>query len=69
MIGSVMEYENGHIGFSYNSECIRHGGLAISPKFPPLEARSFEFPDLQRQDAFMGLPGVLADSLPVTFGN
>ena len=69
VVGAVMEYENGRIGFSYNSEYIRNGGLAISPKFLPIESRTFEFPDLQRQEAFMGLPGVLADSLPDTFGN
>ena len=69
MVGSVMEFENGRIGFSYDSEYIRSGGLAISPKFLPIEPRTFEFSDLQRQDAFMGLPGVLADSLPDTFGN
>lgn len=69
VVGAVMEYENGRIGFSYNSEYIRNGGLAISPKFLPIESRTFEFPDLQRQETFMGLPGVLADSLPDTFGN
>ena len=69
LVGAVMEFENGRIGFSYDSEYIRNGGLAISPKFLPIEPRTFEFPDLQRQDAFMGLPGVLADSLPDTFGN
>lgn len=69
LIGSVMEYENGRIGFFYDSEYIRNGGLAISPKFLPIDTRTFEFPDLQRQEAFMGLPGVLADSLPDTFGN
>ncbi len=68
-VGAVMEYENGRIGFSYDSEYIHSGGLAISPKFLPLELRTFEFPDLQRQAAFMGLPGVLSDSLPDTFGN
>lgn len=68
-VGAVMEYENGRIGFSYNSEYIRNSGLAISPKFLPIESHTFEFPDLQRQQAFMGLPGVLADSLPDTFGN
>ncbi len=69
MVGTVMEFENGRIGFSYDSEYIRKGGLAISPKFLPIESRTFEFPDLQRQEAFKGLPGVLADSLPDTFGN
>ena len=69
MVGAVMEYDNGRIGFSYDREYIRNGGIPISPKFLPIEPRTFEFPDLQRQDAFMGLPGVLADSLPDTFGN
>jgi serine/threonine-protein kinase HipA len=69
LVGAVMEYENGRIGFSYDSEHIRNGGPVISPKFLPTEARTFEFSDLQRQEAFMGLPGVLADSLPDTFGN
>jgi serine/threonine-protein kinase HipA len=68
-VGAVMEYENGRIGFSYDRDYLSHGGVALSPKFLPLEPRTFEFPDLQRQDAFMGLPGVLADSLPDTFGN
>ena len=68
-VGAVMEYETGRIGFSYDNEYIRNGGPAISPKFLPLESHAFEFPDLQRQAAFMGLPGVLADSLPDTFGN
>jgi serine/threonine-protein kinase HipA len=69
LIGAVMEYENGRIGFFYDSDYLRKNSLAISPKFLPLESRTFEFPELPRQDAFMGLPGVLADSLPDTFGN
>lgn len=69
LVGAVMEYENGRIGFAYDKEYVRNGGLAISPSFLPIEPRTFEFPDLQRQEAFMGLPGVLADSLPDTFGN
>ena len=62
-------FENGRIGFSYDSDYLRDGGVPISPIYLPLAARTFEFPDLQRQSAFMGLPGVLADSLPDTFGN
>lgn len=69
LVGAIMEYENGRIGFAYDKQYMRNGGCAISPKFLPIEARTFEFPDLQRQAAFMGLPGVLADSLPDTFGN
>lgn len=69
LVGVVMEYENGRIGFSYDREYIHNGGPAISPKFLPIEDHTFEFADLQRQEAFLGLPGVLADSLPDTFGN
>ncbi len=64
-----MEFENGRIGFSYDTAYLRSGGPALSPKYLPLEPRTFEFPDLRRQEAFQGLPGVLADSLPDTFGN
>lgn len=35
----------------------------------PLEARTFEFPELSSLNAFLGLPGVFADSLPDSFGN
>ena len=69
VVAAVLEYENGRIGFSYDGDYLRSGGVALSPKFLPLEPRTFEFPELLRQDAFMGLPGVLADSLPDTFGN
>ena len=69
VVAVVLEYENGRIGFSYDGDYLRSGGVALSPKFLPLESRTFEFPELLRQDAFMGLPGVLADSLPDTFGN
>jgi serine/threonine-protein kinase HipA len=69
MVGTVMEFGNGRIGFSYDNQYLRNGGLSISPKFLPIEPGTFEFPELQRQDAFMGLPGVLADSLPDAFGN
>ena len=68
-VGAVMEFESGRIGFSYNGDYIRNGGVAISPTRLPIESRTFEFPELQRQEAFMGLPGVLADSLPDAFGN
>lgn len=70
-IGSVTEFANGRIGFSYDPDYI-DGGVSISPHFLPIDKaklRTFEFPELQRLEAFHGLPGVLADSLPDTFGN
>ncbi|OAM51476.1 hypothetical protein A7981_08220 [Methylovorus sp. MM2] len=67
-VGDVIQYENGRIGFSYNKEYIQNG-IALSPKQLPLELRTFEFPELRSLDAFLGLPGVFADSLPDSFGN
>lgn len=67
-LGTITEYRSGRIGFSYASGYLT-AGVSISPKFLPLEPRTFEFPELRGMEAFMGLPGVLADSLPDTFGN
>jgi serine/threonine-protein kinase HipA len=69
LVGVVTEYDNGRIGFSYDRDYVQ-SGVAISPKFLPLEyPRTFEFRDLRRSESFLGLPGVLADSLPDAFGN
>lgn len=70
-VGTITEFANGRIGFSYDPDYI-DSGVSISPHFLPLDQarmRTFEFPELQRLEAFHGLPGVLADSLPDTFGN
>lgn len=69
LVGIVTEYDNGRIGFSYDRDYIE-SGISISPRFLPLQPpRTFEFPELRSMDAFFALPGVLADSLPDTFGN
>ena len=68
VVGQVTEYENGRIGFTYDKTYIPKGPC-ISPKYLPLENRVFEFPELRSLDSFLGLPGVLADSLPDAFGN
>lgn len=69
LVGTVTEYANGRIGFAYAGDFI-DSGFPISPRFLPLRPpRTFEFPELRSMDAFQGLPGVLADSLPDTFGN
>lgn len=70
-VGAVTEYVNGRIGFAYDPSYLVEG-VSISPTFLPIDrgsTRTFEFPELQRQEAFQGLPGVFSDSLPDTFGN
>jgi len=37
-VGHVREYQNGRIGFNYDADY-------LSPRFLPLEARVFEFPN------------------------
>ncbi|NUA25222.1 type II toxin-antitoxin system HipA family toxin [Cupriavidus basilensis] len=68
-VGAVTEFDNGRIGFNYDPEYLGTGGPSISPEFLPSQSGTFEFPELRRVDAFLGLPGVLADALPDTFGN
>jgi serine/threonine-protein kinase HipA len=53
--------------FEYDPAFIR-SGIAIAPLTMPLSRRIYSFPALGR-DAFHGLPGLLADSLPDRFGN
>ena len=43
-------------------------GIQVSPVAMPLSRQIYEFPGLPRE-AFLGLPGLLADSLPDRFGN
>lgn len=43
-------------------------GIQLAPVMMPLSPDPYEFPGLPR-DAFKGLPGMLADSLPDKFGN
>jgi len=69
VVGAVAEDSQGQITFEYD-ETFRAGRLNISPIHLPLSRRGpIVFPELQRLDAFAGLPGLLADSLPDAFGN
>jgi serine/threonine-protein kinase HipA len=68
LVGQVLEFANGRVGFSYDKHYLATG-RALSPKHLPLEAGIFEFPELRNSQSFLGLPGVLADSLPDAFGN
>ncbi|MCC7483537.1 MAG: type II toxin-antitoxin system HipA family toxin [Burkholderiales bacterium] len=68
-VGAVTEEDDGRVTFEYD-EAFRRSGLEISPRKLPLQLRGpVTFPDLNRVEAFAGLPGVLADSLPDRFGN
>lgn len=54
--------------FQYDPEFLRRG-LEVSPLVMPLSERVYSFPELAASDTFVGLPGILADSLPEGFGN
>lgn len=67
--GAVAELSSGRILFEYADE-FRATGLEISPIHLPLARRGpMAFDELRRSPAFAGLPGVLADALPDSFGN
>ncbi len=53
--------------FQYTPDFAR-SGIEVAPLMMPLDERVYQFPRLAR-DAFHGLPGMLADSLPDRFGN
>ena len=53
--------------FEYDS-AFAQSGIQIAPVTMPLSRRVYRFPELSRQ-TFLGLPGLLADSLPDRFGN
>ncbi len=68
-VGAVLEDPSGTITFEYDAD-FRSSGLEISPLRLPLSTLGpVQFPDLRKSESFLGLPGVLADSLPDRFGN
>jgi len=68
-VGAVAETDEGQVVFEYDS-AFRRSGLEISPRQLPLGTEGPQaYPALARLEAFEGLPGVLADSLPDRFGN
>ena len=66
-VGAVREFNNGRISFEYDPAFIK-SGQSLSPMLIPLEQRLFEFQGLRKTEAFHGLPGFIADSLPDDFG-
>jgi serine/threonine-protein kinase HipA len=67
-IGAVsLQDGEGVTSFEYDAE-FAQSGIQVAPLVMPLSRRVYRFPELSRQ-TFLGLPGLLADSLPDRFGN
>ncbi len=67
-IGAITWHDERQVGaFQYTPDFLE-SGMQISPIMMPLNRNIYEFPVLPKE-AFKGLPGLLADSLPDTFGN
>jgi len=67
-IGAVVWSEDDRIASFEYDPGFRHSGIELSPITMPLDARIYQFPGLPAR-AFLGLPGMLADSLPDRYGN
>ncbi len=67
-IGAVSWLDDREVAvFQYVPEFV-DSGIEVAPLMMPLQEAPYEFPALPR-DAFKGLPGLLADSLPDNYGN
>jgi serine/threonine-protein kinase HipA len=67
-IGAVSWLSDRQIGvFQFEPDFLA-SGIQLAPLTMPLSTEPYAFPGLPR-DAFKGLPGMLADSLPDKFGN
>lgn len=66
-IGAVSD-DNGDIEFSYNPDFIGQG-IELAPLALPVNNTIYSFPELREIKPYYGLPGMLADSLPDSYGN
>ena len=67
-IGAVTWSDSDRLAsFEYDAD-FRMSGIEVSPVTMPLHPKIYQFPGLP-EEAFMGLPGMLADSLPDRYGN
>lgn len=67
-IGAVSLQEGEDVAsFEYDA-AFAQSGIQVAPIVMPLSRRVYRFPELSRP-TFLGLPGLLADSLPDKFGN
>ncbi len=67
-IGAVSMTDGEDIAAFEYDPAFAGSGIEVSPLTMPLAGKVYTFPELSRQ-TFHGLPGLLADSLPDTFGN
>ncbi len=67
-IGAVALEDGADVAFFEYDPAFVASGIEIAPLAMPLSRRVYSFPALGRE-AFRGLPGLLADSLPDRFGN
>ncbi len=68
-IGLVYQGESDPVfRFEYDRS-FQKSGIELAPFQMPLSDRVYTFPELSRSEAFRGMPGLLADSLPDRFGN
>lgn len=61
------DLEKTYASFEYDSDFLK-SGIEISPIMMPLSNIVYEFPSLSGE-TFFGMPGLVVDSLPDTFGN
>ena len=67
-IGAVSLQDGEEVAsFEFDAE-FAQSGIQVAPIMMPLSRRVYRFPELSRP-TFLGLPGLLADSLPDKFGN
>lgn len=67
-IGAVALEDGSEVAdFEYDA-AFATSGIEVAPLMMPLSSRIYRFPSLSRL-TFHGLPGLLSDSLPDTFGN
>jgi serine/threonine-protein kinase HipA len=67
-IGAVSLQDGEEVAsFEYDA-AFAQSGIQVAPIVMPLSRRVYRFPELSRP-TFLGLPGLLADSLPDKFGN
>ncbi len=67
-IGAVSVNGPGEIASFEFSAAFRRSGIEVAPLMMPLSPQIYSFPNLPKA-SFHGLPGMLADALPDTFGN
>ncbi|GAG00543.1 unnamed protein product, partial [marine sediment metagenome] len=67
-IGAVSIEEGEDVAAFEYAPAFADSRIEVAPLTTPLSNRVYRFPELSR-DTFYGLPGLLADSLPDTFGN